>query len=151
MHGFYLLLLPIIALLIVKLFITGRDVKKVFFLPWYFIFIGGDIGNRKPVFLKKGCVVGVPDALFFDPIRFCFVVGELKTREYSSNITDYERAQVTLYSGLANKWYLGKSYSVISYASKQAIKVKFDKVLFKKIYKLRNKALNCINQFAHRR
>ncbi|WP_288987643.1 hypothetical protein [uncultured Pseudoalteromonas sp.] len=137
----------VIAVLVITclVLLKGYSIKKQFGLPFYCFYLGGDIGKRSPVYLEKDCVIGAPDALFFNPLRFGMVVCEFKSRYYKDQITKYEQAQITLYLGMCNKWYLLKPVAVALFGNEIKVKVKYDKALFREIFKLRNKCLNILN------
>ncbi len=142
----YSALILLSALVLLWTVLKGSNAKKAFHLPWYCIFIGGDIGNRKPVYLKKGIVTGKPDALFFDLSRCRFVVGEFKSRHYNGEVSEYERVQTTLYLGIAPRGAL-PSVGVIAYGNDVGVIIKYDRSLFKAVYRMRNQCLNSLNRW----
>tara|TARA_R110002051_G_scaffold325718_2_gene430452 strand:- start:2861 stop:3292 length:432 start_codon:yes stop_codon:yes gene_type:complete len=142
-----LLLYTLAALLIslTVLMLRGWQLKKKFRIPFYCLLVSSDVGNRKPKFLRKCILVGVPDALFFNPLKMRYIVGELKSRYYTGEITRYEEAQITLYMGMCNKWYLLKPSGVMLYGNGRVAPVKYNSNLFKSIFKLRFECLSIIN------
>lgn len=139
----------LIVLFIVFLFLIfkGYKAKKELGVPLYYLYLGGDIGGRKPVYIKKGVVCGAPDCILFNPLLFRFVVCEFKSRNYTGSISLYEQAQLCLYCGILNRWYLPSSLGVISYGNGMTLKIEFDEKLFKKIYRLRNECQKELNKF----
>lgn len=110
-------------------------------MPFYCFYISSDTRNGKPKFLKKKEVVGVPDALFFNPLKVRYIVGELKSRHYTGEITRYEKAQITLYLGLCDKWFLLKPRGVMLYGDGNTVSVNLNRHLFNEIFKLRHECL----------
>lgn len=135
----YILFICLIVV-IVSLFVIARGftVKKALNVPYWMFFLGGDIGGRKPYTLQKYSIIGVPDAVFLDWLAMRFVICELKNRNYTSGVTRYERAQVTLYMALISKWYMRKPVAIVSFGNGIGVRIKFDVSLSKRILGLRD-------------
>ncbi|GIU32014.1 hypothetical protein TUM3792_44240 [Shewanella sp. MBTL60-007] len=107
-------------------------------MPWYCIVLGADIGGwKKPWFIKRRGVCGAPDAVFFDPLRFRYIAGEFKSRAFNGRITIREKYQLTLYTGLIQRFWLPQAQGVIAYGCGRVLKLDYDKTLFKKLMALR--------------
>lgn len=135
----------LIATFLLFVMLRGSSVKKIFGVSWYVIFIGGDIGGRKPHRINKSIVNGCPDAVFFDWVCLRYIVGEYKSRTSSYKPTGRELNQVQLYLGIMNKWNLAKPVGVLAYGSGKITKVIFNKKEFNKMYKKRFELLKVIN------
>ncbi len=119
----------------------GVGVKQIFNFPIYYIFLGADIGGHKKGFkLSRYNIFGIPDAVFFDPLHFRFVIGEYKSREYrkSNRVHWREMYQVTLYGGLVNRFFLRKPRIVICYGCGHTEEVNYNKKIFKQLLKLKS-------------
>lgn len=130
------LLVASIGLLMVIL--RGLSIKRQFHMPWYCIVLGADIGGwKKPWFIKRRGVCGAPDAVFFDPLRFRYIAGEFKSRAFNGRMTNREKYQLTLYTGLIQRFWLPQAQGVIAYGCGRVLKLDYDKTLFKKLMALR--------------
>ena len=124
----------------------GYSVKRKLQVPLYYLYLGGDIGGRKPITVENKNLTGMPDALFFNLLKLRFVVCEFKSRNYTG-VNLYERAQITLYMGMLNKWYLPSPQGIVAYGNGFAVRVMFNKSLFNEICCLRNQCLVELNKF----
>ncbi|MDN3379971.1 MULTISPECIES: hypothetical protein [unclassified Pseudoalteromonas] len=137
----FLLVASIVLLLIT---LKGYKVKRLFRVPLYCIYLGGNFHNKKPILLKKNEMVGAPDAIFFNPLKLRIVIGELKSHYYRGHVTVYEEAQVTLYMGMCAKWYLLNPVCVLHYSDDSTVGIKYNPVLFAEIFKQRYDCLEIL-------
>lgn len=134
-------------LLLVVLLLRGTRAKKVFGIPWYVLFIGGDIGRRKAYIIKKSILKGAPDALFFDVFKWRYIVCEFKSRTSYYPPTKIELNQCLLYMGVVNKFYHAAPICVLCYGNGQRHCIAFNKYEFRRMYKQRYELLKVINKF----
>jgi len=76
----------------------------------------------------------------FNLLKLRFVVCEFKSRNYTG-VNLYERAQIILYMGMLNKWYLPAPQGIVAYGNGFAVRVRFNKSLFNEICGLRKQCL----------
>jgi hypothetical protein len=89
--------------------------------------LGSDLGGAKDkIFLRGDGVVGVPDALFRRREDRSIVVGEAKKRRFNGNVTDYERFQVVLYLGLAQRKFRQQASAVLRYGCGTCVPIEPD-------------------------
>lgn len=137
----FLLITSIFLLLVI---LKGYKVKRLFRVPLYCIYLGGNLNKNKPIILKKNELVGAPDAIFFNPLKFRIVIGELKSHYYRGHVTVYEEAQVTLYMGMCTRWYLLNPVCVLHYCDESTVGIKYNPVLFAEIFKQRHDCLEIL-------
>ena len=117
----------------------GYGVKKTFKIPIWYLFIGSDMGgNDKPYYVNKKGVCGAPDAIFFNPLRLVFVIGEYKSRKYNGQVRLRENYQVLLYMGLTSPSFLFRSRGYLCYGCGSLVPVKYDHKTYKQLLKLKH-------------
>ncbi len=136
----------VFSIVVIVLIAKGYSVKRKLQVPLYYLFLGGDVGGRKPIKVENKNLVGMPDALFFNLLKLRFVVCEFKSRNYTG-VNLYERAQITLYMGMLNKWYLPAPQGIVAYGNGFAVRVRFNKSLFNEICGLRKLCLVELGKF----
>lgn len=126
------LLIVIVGICLPLMLLRGLSIKQQFKLPWYIIVLGADIGGwKKPWYIRRNGICGAPDAVFFDPMRFCYIAGEFKTRTFNGRMTLREKYQLTLYTGLLQRFWLTRAKGIIAYGCGRVVKLDYDKSLFK--------------------
>lgn len=140
-------MIGLLASLFLVLVLRGARAKSIFNVPWYVIFIGGDIGRRKAYIIKKSILTGAPDALVFDLFKWRYIVCEFKSRTTHYPPTNVELNQCLLYMGIVNKFYHASPVGVLSYGNGKKHKLIFNKAEFKTMYKQRYELLSVINKF----
>ena len=92
----------------------GFNIKRKFRMPLWYYYVGGDSGSKKnTVFISASGLVGAPDAVFFNPFKFRFVIGEFKSRKFYKEVLPSELYQITLYAGLKRFMFLPASDNVL--------------------------------------
>ncbi|HRP05612.1 MAG TPA: hypothetical protein PLV87_11935, partial [Opitutaceae bacterium] len=95
--------------------------------PAEYELVGYDLGNRpRKLFLRADGLVGVPDAVFRHRTDGHVVIGEFKSRSYRGRITDYERFQMTLYEGVAQRRYRRPARGLFAFGSGGVVEHSFD-------------------------
>lgn len=121
-----------VLLIVIAALLRGYGVKKLFKVPFRYFFIASDLGgSSKPYYINKRGVCGAPDALFFDLIRFRFVVGEYKSRNYSNHVKTREYYQVILYVGLMTPLFFPRAKGFICYGCGAVVPIKYSHKVFK--------------------
>lgn len=119
-------------------FFKAFGVKKLFKLPIYYIYIGGDIaGDRKPFFIDKKGIRGAPDAVFFNIFKFRYVVCEFKSRAFNGRSTLREQYQLCLYAYLVPPATLFPCDSYFAYGCGRVVKYDRDRAVFDGLLGLR--------------
>ena len=100
--------------------------------------LSSDLGRHRPDrrLLADG-LVGSPDVLSRDRRRRQIVVGEAKSRHYRGAITAYERYQVTLYCGMAQRLYRRPVRAIILYGNGRRVPLAFDEGLYRDLLAIR--------------
>ncbi len=126
----------------VSLVLRGMSIKRLFGQPWYVVVLAADIGGWKVKrrIQRKG-VVGMPDALFFDPVRLRYVIGEYKSRVWKGSVTERERYQVTLYVGMLRRLWRREPRGLIAYGCGRIQNVAFNKGVYVGLLGLRKEVL----------
>ena len=100
--------------------------------------LSSDLGrHRSDRRLIADGLVGSPDVLFRDRRRRQIVVGEAKSRHYRGSITTYERYQVTLYCGMAQRLYRRPVRAIILYGNGHRVPLAFDEGLYRDLLAVR--------------
>lgn len=127
-----------VLLAIVMAMFRGYGVKKLFNVPFWCVYISSDLGgNTKPFYINKKGVCGAPDAVFFNLLKFKFIVGEYKSRNFNDHVKRREYYQVLLYVGLVGPWFLPTPKGFISYGCGQVVSITHNKKTFKKLLALK--------------
>ena len=140
-YKFYIV--AVISVLIFLVLLRGYGVKKLFKVPFWYFYIGSDVGgNTKPYFIYKKKVAGAPDAVFYNILKLQYVIGEFKSRDYKSYVKRREYYQVVLYVGLMSLWFLPRAKGIICYGCGAVVPIKYDNKVFKNLLSLRNEINN---------
>lgn len=99
--------------------------------------LGSDLGGGSDkIFLRGYGLSGVSDAVFRRRSDGHIIVGEAKSRRYRGAVTRYERFQVTLYIGLAERKYRTHVSAVMRYGCGTTVPVLADSDLFRELLAL---------------
>ena len=99
--------------------------------------LSSDLGrHRSGRRLRADGLVGTPDVLFRDRRRRQIIVGEAKSRHYTGSITPYERYQVTLYLGMAERLYRRPVTAILLYGNGGLVPLDFDEELYRRLLTL---------------
>lgn len=102
--------------------------------------LGYDLGSRpKKVFLRADGLVGVPDAVFKHRADHHVLIGEFKSRAYRGHLTDYERYQMTLYQGVAQRRYRQRARGLFAFGCGRVVEHAFDPNTYAQLLPLANK------------
>lgn len=128
----------VIILVVLAALLRGYGVKKLFKVPFRYVYVGSDLGgNIKPYYINKRGVCGAPDALFFDLFRLRFIVGEYKSRNYSNYVKTREYYQVILYVGLMTPLFFPRAKGFICYGCGEVVPIKYSHKVFKGLMNLK--------------
>ena len=72
----------VFSIVVIVLIAKGYSVKRKLQVPLYYLFLGGDVGGRKPIKVENKNLVGMPDALFVNSSR-------LKASSFQDNSLSY--------------------------------------------------------------
>jgi len=116
--------------------VRTHRIKLVFGIPWYYWLFSADIAGQKAVkpLIKDG-VIGSPDGIFFNPLKWQLVICEFKSRRFNKKCTLRERYQIQLYLGMAKSWYCPKVIGRIAYSGGTLI-VPFEPIIYKSLINL---------------
>lgn len=136
----FYIIIGTVLIIIYSLFsvLTGRRIKALFGIPFYYRTVATDLYGQKGRFVKHRNVVGKPDAIFKHLFLPKYIVGELKSRSCHGAISKYERYQTTLYMGMLKKsLFFGQVSGRVGY--KNGFKsLTFDKHCFNWLMSLRH-------------
>ena len=99
--------------------------------------IASDLGRHRATWsIRADGLVGNPDVIFRDRSARRLVVGEAKSRHCKGDITPYERYQVTLYLGMAKRFYRMPASAIILFGNGRRVPVEFDPALYERLLAL---------------
>ncbi len=74
--------------------------------------------------------------IFRDPVTRHLIVGEAKSRHYKGSVSPYERYQVTLYLGMAQRIYRRPATAILLFGNGRRVSVAFDQATYQHLLAL---------------
>ena len=123
-------------------------IRRVFAVPWYCFLLGADIGgsNHSKITFRAQGLIGSPDAIFFDPLHWRWVVCELKSRPFTGRCFLKERYQIQLYLHLSRRFWAPSTCGRLAYTG-GVLKVHYEPKICQELLKLRNEAIHVSSQY----